>query len=216
MVLKLTNCIQRQIPVEDFPGERGWFGEDTEENAANRLTKVSMALPSLRRQYETLKKATKTALSTIEAEALLNAAKLVDDDLRDWSDTLPPSWRPKFVSISPEPEGNIMEAPEWPGPQHMYQDVFMSSIINDYRVSRIFCQTVVTGCLDFLGTSHREEVPGMDLLTAQYITQKMVDEICSSVTFHLNFDVGRRAKVSEREQVGKFTGSRARQIATLY
>jgi hypothetical protein len=114
----------------------------------------------------------------------------MDASLQKWVMTLPESWDYKLVSIVQDMPCEPELAPAWPGPQHSYQDIFVSSIINDYRVSRIFCHTVILACNRFLGRADSQGLDpqvDLDLLNARFVTQQLVDDICASVPYNMQY-----------------------------
>ncbi|KAF2753762.1 hypothetical protein EJ05DRAFT_489931 [Pseudovirgaria hyperparasitica] len=195
--MMLTNCVQRKKPVDTFPGENGWKGKDTEENAANRLTMISMELPEIRSRFETLQSGQASGDVSTEVNALLQSTKKMDAGLENWAATLPSTWNPQIISIVEDSDTDIMLCPEWPGPQHIYNDVFVSNIQNDYRVTRIFCQIVIMGCLSIIGDMGQNS--DFEMLRAQYTSQQMVNDICSSVPFHMSFDMHSRPRTTGDE-----------------
>jgi hypothetical protein len=205
-ILQLTNCIQHKKPVDEFPGEQGWMGEAaTSENAANRLTIISMDLPAIRTRFEDLQQSQPGEATVAEAQSLLEATRMMDTNLQTWALTLPSSWNYRTVSVVPEIVGEIYLAEAWPGPQHAYDDVFISSIINDYRVSRIFCQRVIIGCLSFLGKLEGTGDAEVDeaFMNSRFVIQQMVGDICASVPFCTQSEMQPKMKSFGQDEFGK-------------
>ncbi|ORY00608.1 hypothetical protein BCR34DRAFT_627940 [Clohesyomyces aquaticus] len=193
--MMITSSVQRSKPVETFPGEHGWTGEgeNNDENAANRLTLICIDLPNIRARATALTSSPHTEAQKAEALSILEFAQMVDANLQEWSRTLPPDWQYSTVGMVYDMPEDLAEAEKWPGPQHVYEDVHIASIINDYRVCRIFCQSVIIACVTYLGFD--ADFPVTDAYnSAVFFIQQMVDEISACVPFHLSYDMQPVAK----------------------
>ncbi|KAF1963629.1 hypothetical protein CC80DRAFT_397724 [Byssothecium circinans] len=188
--MMITSCVQRSKPVDDpFPGAEGWIGTDiSEENAANRLTLLCINLPDIRARANAL--ITSPYDTSLESEALsiLEFAQMVDENLRQWYQTLPPTWQHQIVGIVNEPIEDPATANMWIGEQHVYHDVPLASIVNDYRVCRIFCQRVILRCTTWISSNPTHDLSSV-YNQAVYVIQQMVDDICACVPFHLSYDM---------------------------
>jgi hypothetical protein len=114
---------------------------------------------------------------------------------------------------------DVSQAESWLGPQHAYHDVPLASIVNDYRVCRIFCQRVIMACVNWLGLGkisehHREEDVGgggdqaaageEKYERAVTVVQQMVDEISACVPFHMSYDMQPVAQELGQERNGEY------------
>lgn len=70
------------------------------------------------------------------------------------------------------------------GEQHVYHDVPLASIVNDYRVCRIFCMRVIMACVAWLAVNPKHNLTA-DYEKAVYVIQQMVDEISACIPFHM-------------------------------
>jgi hypothetical protein len=129
---------------------------------------------------------------------------MVDDNLLQWYNTLPPSWQHRIVSINSDLVTDPMTAHSWPGEQHVYHDVSLATIVNDYRVCRIFCQRVLLGMVAWLGASAKEEYGAIED-NARFVIQRLVDEISAGVPFHMSYEMQPMAKELGLEKQGKLT-----------
>ncbi|KAF2478056.1 uncharacterized protein BDR25DRAFT_250586 [Lindgomyces ingoldianus] len=201
--MMITSCVQRSKPIDTFPGQHGWVGtENNEENAANRLTLICIDLPNIRARATALTTAPHNNAQRSEALAILEFAQMVDANLQQWSNTLPPDWQYTTVAMVYDMPEDLSTAEQWSGPQHVYEDVHIASIVNDYRVCRIFCQSVIIACINYLGLD--ADSPLNDAYnSAVFFVQQMVDEICACVPFHLSYDMQPVAKKLGQDQAGK-------------
>lgn len=196
--------MQRSKPVESFPGIEGWVANDiSEENAANRLTLICIDLPNIRARANALKETSYNHDQEAEAIAVMEFAQMVDDNLLQWYRTLPKEWHYRTIGIANETVKDPMTADRWPGEQHVYHDVSLASVVNDYRVSRIFCQRVIMGSISWLSPN-----PSHNLTTASdraaFIIQQLVDEISACVPFHMNYDMQPMAQELGQERNGEY------------
>ncbi|KAF2687789.1 hypothetical protein K458DRAFT_294309 [Lentithecium fluviatile CBS 122367] len=205
--MMITSCVQRSKPVESFPGINGWVASDlSEENAANRLTLICIDLPNIRARANNLIKASYDPGLESEAMQILDMAQLVDGNLQQWYQTLPVEWQHRVIGIVNEPVENAATASQWPGEQHVYHDVPLASIVNDYRVCRIFCQRVIMRCISWLSAK-----PTQDLTSTYehsiFTIQRMVDEISACVPFHMSYDLQPVAKqLGQEKQAAEASG----------
>ncbi|TKA79206.1 hypothetical protein B0A49_03191 [Cryomyces minteri] len=184
----LTSCIQRSAPVEDFPGAQGWMSDkDLTPNAANRLTAASMKVPDIRALAKKALALPKTPSNESEVLALMQASEDADTDLRRWEETLPGLWDYLTVAVVTSVPEDLENSETWSGPIHIYEDMHIASVRNNQRVSRIFCQSIIMGCLAWLSPGKYRTDERLE--AARYTVQNMVDNICASVPFHLGFDL---------------------------
>ncbi|OCK84498.1 hypothetical protein K432DRAFT_378513 [Lepidopterella palustris CBS 459.81] len=208
--MMITSCVQRSKPVEEFPTANGWLGdENSQENAANRLTLISIDLPAIRARARTLLSHERSAATEAEALALIEYAQMVDANLENWARTLPDYWNYRTAGMVYDMPEDLNSAEQWPGPQHAYDDVFIANIINDYRVSRIFCQSVILGCASWLAPDGHDSRTDANCINAHFVIQEMADEIAASVPFHVSYDMQPMAKklgqdVSAAEALGGY------------
>jgi hypothetical protein len=136
-----------------------------------------------------------------EALQIIDFAQLVDGNLAEWYRTLPPEWKHQIIGVESQIPEDIANAEKWPGEQHAYHDVPLASIMNDYRVCRIFCRRVMLACLDWLGYGGFTD--DSTYAHSVFVVQQMVDELSSCVPFHLDYELQPLAKETGQEQYGE-------------
>ena len=201
--MMITSCVQRSKPIDSFPGQSGWMGDSDigSENAANRLTLICIDLPNLRARANKLTSTLYDASEEQEALQIIDFAQLVDGNLAEWYRTLPPEWKHQIIGVESQIPEDIANAEKWPGEQHAYHDVPLASIMNDYRVCRIFCRRVMLACLDWLGYGGFTD--DATYAHSVFVVQQMVDELSSCVPFHLDYELQPLAKETGQEQYGE-------------
>ncbi|KAF1984424.1 hypothetical protein K402DRAFT_395772 [Aulographum hederae CBS 113979] len=185
----LTSSIQQDRPVADFPGPKGWYGDESApQNYSGTLTRLSLSLPDYRiRAKEVLKEPASPERDSRILDVVAAACKS-DAYLGDWYRFTPPDWRASTIALS---DGQNM-AGAWMGPIHAYEDVFRAYAVNDYRIRRLLYHDLILKCLMALETKN-EAVEKIER-SSKYVSQTMVDEICASVPFHLQFDLQSKAQ----------------------
>ena len=138
----------------------------------------------MRSRANTLTKTAYRISEESEAFDLLKLAQQVDKNLQQWYSTLPPEWRHRTIGIVNEPIADPANTDRWIGEQHAYHDVPLASIVNDYRVCRIFCLRVVMACVAWLAVNPKHDLTDA-YENAVFAIQKMVDEISACVPFHM-------------------------------
>lgn len=189
--MMLTNAMQRCKPVEEFPGIPGWAIQ--EENAANRLTVISMGLPALRSRVRALMNTSIQGDRKTEAWSLIAAAREVDESLNKWATSLSEHWAHRTIAYQAEMPSDPKTAERWIGPVHAYADVWTSHIWNDYRITRVFTLSIIMACCSAISPNSTDLSVKALLANAHFVTQGLIDDLCASVPFHMNFDLQNRA-----------------------
>ena len=180
--------VARCKPVEDIFYEfDGWkiSPEDDCLGVANRLTIITMRVPALRCTAMRILRGPMNWAIGREIVTLMEDAQRVDRDLAAWSLEVPDSWKYKTLGLCKQTdEPNTAEL--HPGPIHGYNDIWTARHWNVYRSYRILCQAIILNCLERLIPT--SEIASSDVYRRTAATlQKMVDDICASVPYHLGF-----------------------------
>ena len=180
----LTSNIIQGKTIEDFPAPGGWNCDDNGDlNAANRLTLICLKLPNIKAYAQDLLVRPKTPTVVNEIMSLIKTAKEIDSQLEHWALTVPEEWAYTTVEYCREEPKDLSNSQFWQGPIHVYHDLSVANITNDYRISRIFCQAVIMRSLLALPPHAQTEQTERVIAQAAYVTQQLVDDFCSSVPF---------------------------------
>lgn len=186
-VVQLTKAIQSATPVDEFPGPKGWLCDDDKEtNHANRLSIISLGLPNVRRYAQDVIAQTPGPQKDAELRYLIKMAQEIDGQFEHWYLTLPDTWGCRTIRMQHTEPTDLYSSPQWVGPIHVYDDLFIANIINDYRISRIFCQKLILLVTAALSSPEEREATVHVQRTAMYTARAMANDICSSVPFHLD------------------------------
>ena len=200
----LASSILQDKEIDEFPVPGGWSCDNTLEiNAANRLTLICLQLPNMKKYAKKLLSFNKAPEFTTDVMNLIRTAKDVDTQLENWALTLPLEWEfntAQLCSDTYQTLDQIQNAPFWTGPIHVYHDIAVATIWNDYRLSRIFCQSVVLACVEALPVSHQNAQTARISTSATHIAQEMVNDFCSSVPFLFGYDARNRTQMTGQDE----------------
>lgn len=183
---KFYKAIQSAAPVDDYPGPMGWLCDDDhiEEDHANRLSVLSLGLPGVYRRTKQLASQPSRPEKDSELIELVKRAQEVDAQLEDWHLNLPDTWGCRTIAIQTEPD-DPYSSPRWTGPVQVYEDIFVASTVNEYRINRLFCQKSILLAISAL-SARQAETKEHVRKAAIYTACAMADSICSNVPFHLD------------------------------
>ena len=134
---------------------------------------------------------------------LMSSAAGLDAELAVWFDNLPAVWRYRTVATLEGMPDDLETAEVWPGPVNVYQDLVVSNIINNYRMSRIFCQAVIIACLAKLGPTREAVEKDERYQRTVKVIQDLVNAICAAVPFHLGYGTRDRTRKIGQEETGE-------------
>ena len=186
----VLNHISRCEPIELPPGATGdWiiFSETHKDNAANGLLALAMKLPSVRAAALRIFGLPINVETAGEVLHLMKDVKLIDEEIAAWEAGIPESWR--YSTCASAFAGSDLAYPEttevYPGSVHCYHDIWVASAWNAYRTYRIFAQAIVLNCTEWLLPTTWGNTNTFQYHSTTRILQKMVDDLCASVPFHL-------------------------------
>ena len=154
-------------------------------DVGNQLTVITMQVPALRATARRILRGPMNWTIAREIVTLKEDAERIDRELAAWSSEVPATWKYKELGrCGRMDDPNTAEI--YPGPIHCYNDIWTARKWNIYRSYRILCQAIIFNCLERL-------IPASEIaFTHEYrrsttISQRMVDDMCASVPFHLGF-----------------------------
>lgn len=133
---------------------------------------------------------------------LMACTTALDVELSLWYDNLPPAWHHRTVATLDGTLDDLEASEIWPGPVNVYQDVVVSNVINNYRMSRIFCQAIIIGCLARQAASREAVEKDKRYQDAVRTCRELVDGVCATVPFHLGYDVRNRTRKIGKVETG--------------
>jgi hypothetical protein len=102
----------------------------------------------------------------------------IDQKLEQWRKELPASWQYKsYTALDP----TTSSSSTYDSCYDVYTDLWIASIWNSYRTSRLLVHEHIMSVAFTFGTADDNDM----LQAAARVLKRMVDEICHSVPFHL-------------------------------
>jgi hypothetical protein len=192
--LMLTAAIQRRATIEDYPDERGWrIDEDYSLNTANRLTVITLDLPNLKCWAAEVLARPMNPETVMDMISVIDQAQDLDRRLELWLHSLPEVWHHEIRRVVTEHPSNVMMSTMWPGPVYTYEDLGVANVMNECRVSRVLCQSLIMQCCEAIPEPSMSESLNRAYTRAVYVTKQMVNDFCSTLPFLLGFDYYTRA-----------------------
>ena len=154
--------------------------KDIAFDPGDELSLFAARLPSLRSQAVELLKLDTLLINAKQGHNILREAQSIDKTLVKWFHNRPASLR---HSSYPYLEPADIDAYAWPGEIHIYEDFYGAFTMNFYRSLRILTNGIISSCAAWLSS----EASDHDYVKAIYVMQTMVDDICASIPYHLNY-----------------------------
>ena len=173
-------------------------------NSANRLSIICLGLPNIKHCAENILSGRKPSADEAEMMSLIRMAITIDKNLEQWTRTLPEAWDTEVSRVVTANSEEVAAMEFWPGPVYTYRDLKVANILNDCRIFRIFCQSIVLGCIAALPTNLGESdyMKGVSI-QALYILRQAVNDICWSIPYLLGFDYYNRPDSRPEDAKGK-------------
>ena len=186
--VKLGQCIENcdPAPFKDFlAATEGIIPDNYVPSCADRLVLLSMELPNLRLHEKQMLDEANNIMKRSAAQALLQDAQNADAALETWTSTV----SEEFLFTSLPLRGAIAQGSSSPDkyPQNVdiYSDHPMASTWNTWRITRIYILRMVMNCADILKPPQATRPPSSEHKSALHMIHQLVNDICSSVPFHL-------------------------------
>lgn len=120
----------------------------------------------------------------IEPKSALRKLTLLDEQLSLWLSSLPQHWmtvRLDLVQI----QHSVIAVGLYNSLCDVYQDIFICSVLNSYRWSRILVYQMIQDCESLLNTKRQPLDYGIVKSNITGQVQLLVDDICASIPFQL-------------------------------
>lgn len=166
---------------------------------AQTLTHVAISIPNLRALADGIFHQPIDDCLLGQALELVGQCKAIDSKLIDWFNTTPQEWAWMVVRghlvVPSGIDGYLFESCPNLNQYHVYKDVWLSNLFNDYRILRIYVNAIILRCgawlmgcslaeLD-LQDKTRNMIHLSDCVQAKNATLALMDDICCSIPYHL-------------------------------
>lgn len=119
--------------------------------------------------------------------AILRKVEAIETEYVEWEKNLPASWLCTTVAwIEQNPNKDLTNSPGYPGRLDTYSDLWMASVINLARSTRIFASGLVLRCAAWLyAPMDYRTTP--EYIAAAKLGSDLITDIISSIPFHLGW-----------------------------
>jgi hypothetical protein len=118
-----------------------------------------------------------------EAQSALNELALLDEQLDLWLRNLPQHWMTVRLNLT-QVQSSVIAVGLYNSLCDVYQDIFICSVLNSYRWSRLLVYQMIRDCESELNIKHHPLDYRMKSNIADQV-QILVDDICASISFQL-------------------------------
>lgn len=146
---------------------------------------LSMELPNLRLREQQLLKETDPEAQRKAAAELLKNAQDQDTRIASWSVTLPQDFIYQSLPLHTPSRRGEFTPDIYPHRMDIYNENTMASTWNTWRTARIYLLRIIMSCADTLEPPQGLYHPSPDHAGALVMIQQLVDDICSSIPYHL-------------------------------
>lgn len=121
---------------------------------------------------------------------IVKEAILIDLEYQEWTESLPAIWRKRNLRKSgttstkednTEPISHVF-------PQHVYEDIYIAFISNNYRAARIHLHEVLLRCVSLIESHPHAETSfnaEQTRIQSRAIISEMISDICASTSYCL-------------------------------
>jgi hypothetical protein len=167
-----------------------WWTPDVagREEYADVVNRLSLKMAELRGEINKLMTSTDRTPANIQKVLdVMQRVMEVERGFQDWIANLPESFRPRTVawveSVAPE---DLLHSEVYPGKIDVYSDIWVVSVWNLVRVSRLFVSGAIIRCNAWLGA------PNDYRTTPEYAAMArlgvdMVNDMVASIPYHLGW-----------------------------
>ncbi|CAI4215658.1 unnamed protein product [Parascedosporium putredinis] len=121
----------------------------------------------------------------------ISHVRAIETRLEEWFDNLPAHWSYKTVAWEDNvPDGDYTKAEVFPGKVDVYRDIWIASVINLARVSRITLTSTVLRCVAWL-CSPADYRTTPEYAAAARICSESITDIIATVPYHLAWHANR-------------------------
>ncbi|KAL3426144.1 negative acting factor [Phlyctema vagabunda] len=169
-------------------GTEWWIAEAIKDETSQFVTKLNLRVAELRAELNQILATSPRNQENFEKVlALMRRAQGMEQDYLAWEDQLPDLWRVRTVAwIDNVPDGDLYKADVCPGKVDMYDDIFIASVWNMARVSRLFISGIIIRCAAWVcAPVDYRTTP--EYATAARLGVDMISDIVASIPYHLGW-----------------------------
>lgn len=183
----LANALHQWKSIQEFPGPKGWLSDmEDNDSLAFSILDGSVDMPNLLSRACSLLSQSEGPELRARVEALLGDAIDAQNSFSTREDYVPGVWARTSFETDTGATGTRKneDADTWSGSTQLYQDLNITTIRNNIRVNQILCSSIVIDALKWLDPEGYTKDGRYE--TARSRIQRLVDDICCSVPYHLS------------------------------
>ena len=184
-MIQLSHCIINADPklLDEFlNATKGAIPEDYIPSCSDRLVLLAMDIPRLRIREQNLLAEDNAVTKQADALSLLVDTKRYEATLASWAHGLPPEFSYSRLPLNSGADSKAQNA--YPSSMDIYQDATVASTWNTWRNQRIGLLKIIMECATIVQPPG-SRTPSFEYTKASNEIQQLVDDICSSIPFHL-------------------------------
>lgn len=189
-------------------GTEWWIADAIKDETAQFVTKLNLRVAEMRAELNhMLASSPRTPENFEKVLALMRRAQGMESEYLSWEDALPDCWRVRTVAwVDNVPEGDFNKADVCPGKVDMYDDIFIASVWNMARVSRLFISGIVIRCAAWVcAPVDYRTTP--EYATAARLGVDMICDIVASIPYHLGWRTDDRGQLTAGDMSGFACGA---------
>lgn len=189
-----------------------WFGNDVDwwmqdsvgDETAAQCQRICIRTAELRSEVNRLMALERNANTIEMMYDLIRRAQLIDQDCIRWTNNVPEYWKHWTAKwVDNVPGGDYAKAEVFPGPVHLYTDFWIASVWNMLRASRLALASVIVRCAAWTrAPANYRTTP--EYATASRVAVETINDIISSVPYHLGWHLGRKDLIIQRQNLSGF------------
>lgn len=184
--MQVTNCIRREVAPPKFPGEKGWLGDTIfEKGTTEELTRCALELPFLLEQAKPLLRQERKPDTLKTMSELIERAYTLQNCIANILPNLDMKYQPRTVAYVAEEPTEPGSAEAWVGPIFEYFDIHIAGVVVKLRSCCMFATWIVMDCIEWLAPDSFTDDGRWQ--HSAYVERTAIDDICSSVPFHLSW-----------------------------
>jgi hypothetical protein len=185
-------------------GVEWWINDAVQDQSAASCQRLNITVGELRAEVNRLLASLPRSPENIELLVdMIRRCQTVDQECLNWARNLPPDFQFKTVAWEDNvPNGEFSQAEVFPGRVDAYQDLWIASIWNMCRCSRIILASLIVRCAAWI-CSPVDYRTTPEYATAARTCVETINDIIASVPYQLGWFATRKGLL-ERAQLSTF------------
>lgn len=186
-------------------GSQWWITDAMKDSAAQEVTSLNLRTTELRAEINrVLILATRNPQSRSRILNLMQQARSMLAEFAAWAASVPDVWKIRTVAWMPNiSEHDLENAAVYPGRVDFYDDIWIASVWNLSRVSRLFLSGIIVRCAAWICA------PNDYRTTPEYAKEarvgaNLISDIIATVPYHLGWTVSDEGALKSSPDISGF------------